>query len=90
MLSCADSRIAPELCFDTARGDLIVCRIAGNFASDEMVAAVQELLKKDGIRAVNYGVVGIPNDEAEARKIFRRNGGQARDRQEPGAEAPRR
>jgi len=34
--SCADSRIAPELCFDTARGDLFVCRIAGNFASNEM------------------------------------------------------
>src|SRR5262252_6566849 len=29
VLSCADSRIAPE-CFDTARGDLFVCRIAGN------------------------------------------------------------
>lgn len=24
VLSCADSRIAPELCFDTARGDLFV------------------------------------------------------------------
>ena len=40
ILSCADSRIAPELCFDTARGDLFVCRIAGNFASDEMVASL--------------------------------------------------
>ncbi len=39
-------------------------------ATDEMVAAVQARLKKDGIRAVNYGVVGIPNHEAEARKIF--------------------
>ncbi|HZI31157.1 MAG TPA: TIM barrel protein, partial [Candidatus Binatia bacterium] len=27
-------------------------------------------LAKDGIRAVNYGVVGIPKDEAGARKIF--------------------
>jgi carbonic anhydrase len=41
ILSCADSRIAPELCFDTARGDLFVCRIAGNFASDEMVASLE-------------------------------------------------
>jgi sugar phosphate isomerase/epimerase len=39
-------------------------------ATDEMIAAVQERLKKDGIRAVNYGVVEIPNDEAQARKIF--------------------
>src|ERR1700730_12756892 len=41
VLSCADSRIAPEYCFDTARGDLFVCRIAGNFASDEMVASLE-------------------------------------------------
>ena len=39
-------------------------------ATDEIIAAVQARLKKDGIRAVNYGVTGIPNNEAEARKIF--------------------
>lgn len=39
-------------------------------ASDEMIAQVQARLQKDGIRAVNYGVVGIPNNEAEARQIF--------------------
>jgi carbonic anhydrase len=32
ILSCADSRIAPEYAFDTGRGDLFVCRVAGNFA----------------------------------------------------------
>jgi carbonic anhydrase len=41
VLSCADSRIAPEYCFDTGRGDVFVCRIAGNFASDEMVASLE-------------------------------------------------
>jgi carbonic anhydrase len=41
ILSCADSRIAPEYAFDTARGDLFVCRIAGNFASDEMAASLE-------------------------------------------------
>jgi carbonic anhydrase len=41
VLSCADSRIAPEYCFDTARGDVFVCRVAGNFASDEMVASFE-------------------------------------------------
>ena len=39
-------------------------------ASDEVMAQVKEKLAKHGIRAVNYGVVGIPKDEAEARKIF--------------------
>jgi carbonic anhydrase len=41
VLSCADSRIAPEYCFDVARGDVFVCRIAGNFASDEMIASLE-------------------------------------------------
>jgi sugar phosphate isomerase/epimerase len=39
-------------------------------ATDAMIAAVQAQLKKYDVRAVNYGVVGIPKDEAEARKIF--------------------
>jgi sugar phosphate isomerase/epimerase len=39
-------------------------------ASDEMIAEVKARLAKDGVRAVNYGVVGIPQDEAGARKIF--------------------
>ena len=35
------SRIAPEYCFDTARGDLFVCRIAGNFADENIVASLE-------------------------------------------------
>jgi carbonic anhydrase len=41
VLSCADSRIAPEYAFDSARGDLFVCRVAGNFANDETVASIE-------------------------------------------------
>jgi carbonic anhydrase len=41
VLSCADSRISPEFCFDTARGDVFVCRVAGNFASDDIVASLE-------------------------------------------------
>ena len=41
VLSCADSRIAPEYAFDSSRGDLFVCRVAGNFASDEIVASLE-------------------------------------------------
>jgi carbonic anhydrase len=41
VLGCADSRIAPEYAFDTARGDLFVCRVAGNFASDECIASLE-------------------------------------------------
>ena len=41
ILSCADSRIVPEYCFDTARGDLFVCRVAGNIADDDIVASFE-------------------------------------------------
>jgi carbonic anhydrase len=41
ILSCADSRIAPEYAFDSGRGDLFVCRVAGNFASAEATASLE-------------------------------------------------
>ena len=39
-------------------------------ASDETIAKVKAKLAQHKIMAVNYGVVGIPKDEARARKIF--------------------
>jgi carbonic anhydrase len=41
ILSCADSRIAPEYAFDTSRGDVFVCRVAGNFANDDTIASLE-------------------------------------------------
>jgi carbonic anhydrase len=41
ILSCADSRIAPEYAFDSGRGDLFVCRVAGNFANNDTVASME-------------------------------------------------
>jgi carbonic anhydrase len=41
ILSCADSRIAPEYAFDTGRGDLFVCRVAGNFLNDDVIASFE-------------------------------------------------
>jgi carbonic anhydrase len=41
ILSCADSRIAPEYAFDSGRGDLFVCRVAGNFANEDSVASFE-------------------------------------------------
>ncbi len=37
---------------------------------DAVVGKLQAKLKQHGLKAVNYGVVGIPNREAEARKVF--------------------
>src|SRR6266705_4040569 len=39
-------------------------------ASDEVIQKVKDQLAKYGIKAVNYGVVGIPANETEARKVF--------------------
>lgn len=36
----------------------------------DIVAKVKAKLAQHGIKAVNYGVVGIPKDEAEARQVF--------------------
>jgi carbonic anhydrase len=61
VLSCADSRIAPELCFDTARGDVFVCRIAGNFADEEIIASFEyavSVLNAPLIMVLGHGACG--------------------------------
>ena len=49
-------------------GDLKVGHDGGNV--DQVVGLLQAKLLKHGLKAVNYGVVGIPNNEAGARKVF--------------------
>jgi sugar phosphate isomerase/epimerase len=39
-------------------------------ASDDLIAQVKAKLKEYNILAVNYGVVGLPNNEAECRSVF--------------------
>lgn len=49
-VSCADSRIAPELAFDQGPGDVFVVRLAGNFVDE------------NGLASLEFGVavLGIP------------------------------
>jgi sugar phosphate isomerase/epimerase len=39
-------------------------------ASAEVIEKLQAKLKQHNVRAVNYGVVGLPNNEEECRKVF--------------------
>jgi carbonic anhydrase len=48
ILSCADSRVGPEYIFDTGLGDLFVCRVAGNFANDDVIASFEYALSALG------------------------------------------
>jgi carbonic anhydrase len=41
ILSCADSRVPPEVVFDRGLGDLFTVRVAGNVATDEVIASLE-------------------------------------------------
>lgn len=41
VLTCADSRVSPELLFDQGIGDIFVARVAGNVASSEVIGSIQ-------------------------------------------------
>jgi len=61
VLSCSDSRIVPEYCFDTARGDLFVCRVAGNFASGDIIASLEyavQVLKTPLVLVLGHAACG--------------------------------
>jgi carbonic anhydrase len=41
ILSCSDSRVSPEFCFDEQRGDLFVARVAGNYLTTDFIATME-------------------------------------------------
>jgi carbonic anhydrase len=41
ILTCSDSRLAPEVIFDQGLGDLFVARVAGNVVDDEILASIE-------------------------------------------------
>ncbi len=41
ILSCADSRVVPELAFDAGLGELFVVRVAGNVANSSSLASIE-------------------------------------------------
>ena len=41
VLTCSDSRVVPELIFDTGIGELFVIRVAGNIANTSSIASIE-------------------------------------------------
>ncbi len=52
VLSCADSRVVPELAFDTGLGELFVVRVAGNVANTSSVASIEYAVAHCGTRVI--------------------------------------
>jgi carbonic anhydrase len=45
ILSCADSRVSPELLFDKGPGEIFVVRLAGNFLNEDGFASLEYAVK---------------------------------------------
>lgn len=52
ILSCADSRVAPELLFDQGLGDLFIVRVAGNVLNDENLGSIEYAVEHLGSRLI--------------------------------------
>lgn len=52
ILSCADSRVPPEIVFDQGLGDLFVIRVAGNVARDKVIGSIEYAVKFLGAQLV--------------------------------------
>jgi carbonic anhydrase len=50
VLSCADSRVAPEFAFDEGPGRLFVVRVAGNVLDDDGAASLEYAVRFLGVR----------------------------------------
>ncbi len=52
VLSCADSRVVPELAFDTGLGELFVVRVAGNIANNSSIASIEYAVAHLGSKVI--------------------------------------
>ena len=52
ILGCSDSRIVPELIFDTGLGELFVIRVAGNVANSSSIASIEYAVAHLGSKVI--------------------------------------
>ena len=52
ILSCADSRVVPELIFDTGLGELFVVRVAGNIANSSSIGSIEYAVAHCGAQVI--------------------------------------
>ena len=52
ILGCADSRVVPELAFDTGLGELFTVRVAGNTANTSSIASIEYAVAHLGTKLI--------------------------------------
>ncbi len=52
ILGCADSRVVPELAFDTGLGELFTVRVAGNVANISSIASIEYAVAHCGTKLI--------------------------------------
>lgn len=52
ILSCADSRVSPELTFDTGIGEIFILRVAGNVANTSTIASIEYAVAHLGTKLI--------------------------------------
>ena len=52
VLSCADSRVVPELAFDSGLGELFTVRVAGNVANSSSIGSIEYAVAHCGTKVI--------------------------------------
>jgi len=72
VLSCADSRVPVELCFDQSIGQVFVVRVAGNIATSELIASLEygaAVLGTKAIVVLGHGNCGAVKATIDAKPV---------------------